>query len=290
MANGYNTSANQTKNKAYNYNPNQSPNLVLEGYASTYNYVDLYDGQTMETSAEETKNSERSSYGGAWSLNMGVNYNYTLYIKSINESDKSFRLNSRNGSDGFFLPLKSISYVPVKLNHLKIKAGIFNDLPFFHRRSMGTIQCVMHDSDKSYVSTQLLAWYSKCVNTVDSCVPYVIDMCREAEYTEYTHDGKVAVQHKFVVIPDNDLSINRDYDGGDGQLTEYKFSLIIVSKLMVGGGVATGGEWREADWGVGEGPAAQYERRTEATMINYDGNGGTYTYREPQIADYYGKR
>ena len=203
MANGYNTSANQTKNKAYNYNPNQSTNLVLEGYAAEYNYVDLYDGQTMESSASETKNGNKS-YDNVWSMNMGVNYNYTFYIEDINESDRAFNLHSRRGSNGFFLPLKSISYVPVKLNHLKIKAGVFNDLPFFHRRSMGTIQCVMHDSDRSMVSTKLLTWFNACTDTENGCVPYVYEMCRIAQYTETTHDGKIAIQHKFVVIPDND--------------------------------------------------------------------------------------
>jgi len=282
MANGYNTSANQTKNKAYNYNPNQSPNLVLEGYAAEYNYVDLYDGQTMESSASNTKNGDKS-YDNVWSMNMGVNYNYTFYIEDINESDRAFNLQSRRGSNGFFLPLKSISYVPVKLNHLKIKAGVFNDLPFFHRRSMGTIQCVMHDSDRSMVSTKLLSWFSACTDTENGCVPYVSEMCRLAEYTEYTHDGKIAIQHKFVVIPDNDWSVNRDYDGGDGTLTEYKFSLIIVSNMQFKGEF-TGGDWREADWGIGEGPVAHYERRVSWKIP------GVGYYNDPAIADEIGKR
>ena len=234
MANGYNTSANQTKNNMYNYNPNQSPNLVLEGYASKYNYVDLYEGKIMESSVSDTKNGNKS-HNSIWSMNMGVNYNYTFYIESINESDRAFNLQSRKGSNGFFLPLKSISYVPVKLNYLKIKAGVFNDLPFFHRRSMGTIQCVMHDSDRSMVSTKLLTWFNACTDTENGCVPYVSEMCRLAEYTEYTHDGKIAIQHKFVVIPDNDWAVSRDYDGGSGALTEYKFSLIIVSNMQLKG-------------------------------------------------------
>lgn len=281
MSNDYNTSVNQTKNKAYNYNPSQAPNITLKGSVEEFNYVDLYDGQTMESSASETHNGDRS-YDSVWSMNMGVNYNYTFYIHKINESDRAFNLKSRNGSDGFFLPLKSISYVPVKLNHLKIKAGVFNDLPFFHRRSMGTIQCVMHDSDRSMVSTKLLSWFSSCTDVESGCVPYVAEMCRLAEYTEYTHDGKIAIQHKFVVIPDNDWSVNRDYDGGDGTLTEYKFSLIIVSNMQFKGEF-TGGVWREADWGIGEGPVAHYERR-----VSWEIPGIGY-YNDPAIADEYGK-
>lgn len=277
MADGYNTSANQTKNKAYNYAPNQSPNIVLEGYASEYNYTDLYDGQTMESSSSDTKNGDRS-YDSVWSINMGVNYNYTFYIEDINESDRAFNLQSRKGSNGFFLPLKSISYVPVKLNHLKIKAGVLNDLPFFHRRSMGTIQCVMHDSDRSMASTKLLTWFSSCANTENGRVPYVKSMCRTAEYTEYTHDGKIAMQHKFIVIPDNEWSVNRDYDGADGALTEYKFSLIIVSSIQLKGEF-TGGSWREADWGVGGGPNAQWEKRVSWEIPNVG------SYNDPSVMD-----
>ena len=41
MTNGYNTSANQTKNNMYNYNPNQSPHLTLKGSVSEYNYTEI---------------------------------------------------------------------------------------------------------------------------------------------------------------------------------------------------------------------------------------------------------
>ena len=114
MTDGYSTSVNQIKNNTYNYNPNQSPNLVLEGYVSEYNYTDLYDGKTMELYVSDTENGNKP-HNSISSINMGVNYNYTFYIESINESDRAFNLQSRKGSNGFFLPLKSISYAPSQI-------------------------------------------------------------------------------------------------------------------------------------------------------------------------------
>ena len=69
MTNGYNTSANQTKNNMYNYNPNQSPNLTLKGSVSEYNYTDLYDGKTMELYVSDTENGNKP-HNSIWSINM----------------------------------------------------------------------------------------------------------------------------------------------------------------------------------------------------------------------------
>lgn len=277
MANGYNTSANQTRNNAYNYDPSQAPSVDING-GKSFNYTEIYSNASPESSAGSTKNKNSSSSSvGLWGINMGVSHNYTFAIEDINDADGSFYMKSRNSA---FLPLKSLTYTPVKLNHLKIKAGVFNDLPFFHRRSMGTIQCVMHDSDKSLLSRRILDWFSGAVG-VDGIVPYIDDLCKEAEYIEYTHDGKIALKYTFEVIPDNDLSVSRAYETEQGTLTEYKFSLIIVSNIGIA--VGEGGQWREAAYGTGGGPLADYERVTEAKLLR--ANGQTYSSREPSIAE-----
>ena len=71
MTNGYNTSANQTKNNMYNYNPNQSPHLTLKGSVSEYNYTDLYDGKTMELCVGGT-GSGNNDHQSIWSITRGV--------------------------------------------------------------------------------------------------------------------------------------------------------------------------------------------------------------------------
>ena len=287
MADSYNTSANQTKNKAYNYNPNQSPNLTLKGSVSEYNYTEIYDAAEPESNnGTNTKPARQSSNMGVWNINMGTAYNYTLYIKELNEADTSFNLPSR---DGFFLPLKSLTFKPVKLDNLKINAGIFTDLPFFHRRSMGMLSCVMHDSDKSLIAQKLFHWWNSCVNTA-GYVPYVADMLRDSEYTEYTHDGKVAVRYGFLVMPDGEISVDGIYDGDVGSLREYRFNLLIVSNIKVfNGSRGSRGEWVEADWGNGTGQRADYERRVHGTVFNYDNKGNNAYISDPAIADYVGR-
>lgn len=282
MVFGYNTSANQTRNTAYNYDPSQAPNVDISG-SKSFNYTEIYDSATPESSVSTTKNKGGSSTSvGVWGITMGQTHNFTLYIKDVNEADKSFKLASR---DGYFLPLKSLDYKPVKLDNLKIKAGVFSDLPFFHRRSMGVLNCVMHDSDKSLLTQKIYHWWNSCVNTA-GYVPYVAEMCRSAEYTEFTHDGKVAVRYSFVVMPDGDISTSRNYEG-EGSLTEYKFQLLIVSNIKVFNGPR--GKWVEADWGEGQGPDADYERRVHGTIYNYDNKGHNAHINDPAIADYTGK-
>ena len=279
MTNGYNTSVNQTKNNAYSYNPNNPPNVTLSGGVSKFNYSEVYSGNG-ETSANTTKNNPtKSSATGVWGITMGQTQNFTFSITGLCEADNSFYLANRNGK---FLPLKQMEYKPVSLEHLKIKAGVFSDLPFFHRRKLGTISCTMLDSSKSLLSQRLFQWFNSCVYT-SGYVPYVDEMCRDATYIEYTHDGKIATKYVFAVMPDGDVSVSRTYEG-DGALTEYRFQLLIVSNIKVG---VEGGRWIEADWGYGYGEDADYERRVSAKIFT---DQFTMTYNDPAIADYTGKR
>lgn len=280
MTNGYNTSVNQTKNNAYSYNPNTPPNTtILSGGVSKFNYSEVYSSNG-ETSASSTKNnSTKSSATGVWGITMGQTQNFTFSITGLCEADNSFYLANRNGK---FLPLKQMEYKPISLEHLKIKAGVFSDLPFFHRRKLGTISCTMLDSSKSLLSQRLFQWFNSCVYT-KGYVPYVDEMCRDATYIEYTHDGKIATKYVFAVMPDGDVSVSRTYEG-DGALTEYRFQLLIVSDIKVG---VEGGRWIEADWGDGMTEGADYERRVSVKILT---DQFTMTYNDPAIADYTGKR
>lgn len=279
MSYGYNTSVNQTKNTSYNYNPNVMPNTSVSSGNSNFNYSEIYSSDP-HTSAKSTRNrNPKNSATGPWGITMGQAQNFTLYIKGICEADNAFTLLSKNGR---FLPLKSLDFKPVALEHMRIRAGVFSDLPFFHRRKLGTLNCVTLDSSKSLISQRLFQWYNSCVYT-KGYVPYVDEMCRDVEYIEYTHDGKVAVKYGFSVIPDNDITVGRTYESDSGSLTEYKFSLVIVSDIHMAG---NGGKWVEADWGDGGGPDADYERRVYGTVYNLYGNGTSATINDPAISDY----
>ena len=283
----YNTSVNQTKNKSYNYDPNQSP-VTLAGSASydVFNYSEIYDNAEPETNpARGLDNSSGNSANGAgvWGITMGQSHNFTLYIKGVCEADNDFTSPSRNGR---FLPLKQLDFKPVTLEHLKIKAGVFSDLPFFHRRRLGVLNCSMLDSHKSLLSQRMFQWYNSCVYS-DGYVPYVDEMCREAEYCEFTHDGKIATIYQFAVMPEGEFSVGRNYEGESGTLTEYKFQLLIVSDIKL---ATNGGKWIEADWGAGFGEDADFELRTEARVFGQGINGGDYIFPDPAIADYTGKR
>lgn len=273
----YNTSANQTRNTTYNYSPDQAPEGVADGNSS-YNYSEIYDAGDTESSAGESKNQSRgSSADTVWGVTMGQTQNFSFRIDDLCAADTAFNLPKR---DGLFLPLKSLEFKPVSLEHLKLKAGIFADLPFFHRRKLGVLNCVMHDSHRSLIVQELFKWYNSCVLTSSGRVQYIDKMCKDASYVEYTFDGKVAVKYKFVVMPDNDISTNRVHEG-DGALFEYRFSLIIVSDIDV----YSNGKWVEADWGEGWGPDADYERRVHGIVYNYDGQGHNAYIQDPSIAE-----
>lgn len=277
MASGYNTSVNQTKNKTYNYNPDSNPNTNIADGNKDFNYSEIYNSAEPNTNPSPPNEKQpKSSATGPWGITMGQTQNFTFYIKDICESDNAFTLLSKNGR---FLPLKQMEYKQVSLEHLKIKAGVISDLPFFHRRKMSTISCTILDSSKSLIVKKLFQWYNSCVHMA-GWVPYIDDMCKDAEYIEYTHDGKIALKYGFAVIPEGDISVSRTYDG-DGALTEYRFQLIIVSDISLAG---NDGQWVEADWGDGtwiEG--ADYERRV-SWQINPTGNQ-TMTFTDPAIAD-----
>lgn len=280
MAYGYNTSANQTRNNTYTYSKGISPNTHVADGDKTFNYSEIYSSNTVNSSANKTKNKTTKTTTGVWGITMGQTQNYTLDIPDISAGDGNFSLKNRSGA---FLPLKSLDYKPLALEHLKLKAGVFADLPFFHRRRLGVLNLSLLDDSHSYLSRRVFGWFTSCVS-VDGYVNYIDDMCKKTYYTEYTHDGKVALKYIFYTIPEGEISVNRTYEGESGDLTEYRFQLLIVSdiKMVQGGGAGI----TEADWGDGYGPRADYERRVSGTAINYDGKGGTYTYHDAAIKDY----
>lgn len=272
MTSGYNTSVNQTRNTTYNYSPNQAPQVDMSGSGDTFNYQEIYDKGIQEPTKPMSQ-LHKPSADGVWGITISQTQNFTFAIEHASMMDRSFNLNNR---DGIFLPVKSLDFKPVALEHLKIKAGIFADLPFFHRKKLGMFNVVMHDNNRSDISRFMIYWFNSCVNN-SGYVPYIDDMCSTATYTEYTFDGKIATQYKSLVIPEGEISTNRVY-GGDGDLTEYKFSLLIVGQLAN----SAGGTWREADWGIGYGPEAHYELRTAVKLATPD---MTMSYKEPSIAE-----
>ena len=231
MSQSFNTSVNQDRNNSYTYVTPSEPMESLPNGNELFNYTEI-SGAKDKVNAGSVPNSNQkmppSTAVGVYGLTMGQSQNFTFYIKGFNEADSAFKLTDR----GLFLPLKSLDFKPLKLEHLKLKAGIFNELPFFHRRGLGSLSCVMHDSHKSLLSQELLAWWAAGVSIESGCVAYVDDICREAEYAEYTHDGKVAVRYRFVVMPDGEISTSRSYEGDTGALTEYKFNLLVVSEIQ----------------------------------------------------------
>lgn len=269
------TSVNRTRSSAYNNTPAQVSTIRTPSGDSVFNYQEIYNSADTESSAPDTVNNTPSA-DSYWSITMGQTQNFTFAVAGLNNADPAFTMPKRNG---MFLPLKSMDYKPISLESMKIKAGVFSDLPFFHRKKLGTINCVMHDSDKGKFAVYLLQWYNSCVSS-NGYVPFVEDMCKKAIYTEYTHDGKISNKYEFLVIPDNDLSTNRVYDN-DGALTEFRFTLIMLSPPKI----CKSGRWVEADWGDGTGPDADYERRVHGNVMVNSNGIGTIHVNDPAIAD-----
>lgn len=278
MTSGYSTSVNQTRNKSYNYSPSQAPIQDLASGDEIFNYQEVYESG-LDTPANNNTKLHRPSAIGVWGITMSQTQNFTFAIKHASMMDPAFNMKHR---DGMFLPVKSLDFKPVSLEHLKLKAGVFSDLPFFHRKKMGMINCVMHDNSRSDISRFMIYWFNSCVHG-NGYVPYIDDMTSEATYTEYTFDGKIASKYGMIVIPEGEISTNRVYSG-DGDLTEYKFSLLVVGQLS---NSEDGKGWYEADWGLGYGPEAHYELRTQ---VKIGTQTQTMTYKEPSIADELGYR
>lgn len=283
MTNGYNTNANKVKEVSYSYDSNVPP-MVLTGGISTsdtsngFSYSEIYSS-TGEQASNKSTNKNVASTVGIRNITMSQTQNFTFYINGICEADSNFSLSNRNG---LFLPIKQLEFKPVSLEHLKIKAGVFADLPFFHRRKMGSVNCTIVDSSRSLIARRIFQWFNSCVYT-RGYVPYVDDMCRSAEYIEYTYDGKIANKYSFDVMPDGDISTSRNYE--NSALTEYRFQLLIVSDMNISSsreGIIEA-DWAEADWGDGTGDTANYERRVSYKLFHTDYTG---TYIDPAISDY----
>ena len=267
------TSVNKSKNSAYNNSPSQVSTIRTPSGDSVFNYQEIYDvGVTEQTKPDRSK-LQKPSAEGVWGITMSQTQNFTFELEHASMMDRAFNLNNRNG---MFLPIKSLDFKPVALEHLKIKAGVFSDLPFFHRKKLGMFNVVMHDNSRSDISRFIIYWFNSCVNS-SGYVPYIDDMCSTATYTEYTFDGKIANQYKAIVMPEGEVSTSRVYSG-DGDLTEYKFSLLMVGQVSNG----VGGVWNEADWGLGAGPSAHYEKRVSWKIVTGD---QTMSYTDPAIAD-----
>lgn len=228
MSQSFSTGVSSSRYNSYSYSKVAVPLTSATG-TKNINYTEVYNNATPESSASTTKN-VNTSVSNLWKLSMGQNRNFVFCIPAICSYDNNFKYNIGNDKSQPFLPLKSIDFKPVSFEHLKIKAGVFTDMPFFYRMQLGRVSCVMHDSTYSYLAEGLLKWFSGCVNS-GGYVPYVDDMCYEAYLTEYSVDGKSSIKYSFVVMPDGEISTSKSYE--NDALNEYKFELLIVSDVTV---------------------------------------------------------
>ena len=97
-------------------------------------------------------------------------------------------------------------------------------------------------------------------------------------------------KHKYVAkIDKGNKKYRYFYDKEEYQ--NYLKGKNVVGNLLSNIKVFNGprGKWVEADWGEGQGPDADYERRVHGTIYNYDNKGHNAHINDPAIADYTGK-
>lgn len=155
-----------------------------------------------------------------WKIDMGKEANYTVQISGISKP------NMKHETWGSFLPVKSVDYTPVAIETLKLKAGIFTDLPIPVGRRIGKIDLTIQDTEDHYFENQFYSWYNQMIPDNDGYVGYFEDMVKSFVYTEYDNRGKTVKTYYMEVIMDGDLKISRSYD--NNSLKTFSVSLLIV--------------------------------------------------------------
>ena len=155
-----------------------------------------------------------------WKIDMGKEPNFTVQISGISKP------NMKHNVWGGFLPVQSISYVPVSIETLKLKAGIFVDLPIPSGRKIGRIDLEIQDTEDHYFENKFYQWYTQMIPDSLGYVGYFEDFVRNFSYTEFDNKGKTVKTYYMEVIMDGDLKVSRSYEN-DG-LKIFSVSLLIV--------------------------------------------------------------
>lgn len=155
-----------------------------------------------------------------WKIDMGKEPNFTVQISGISKP------NMKHTYWGEFLPIKSLNYVPVAIETLKINAGIFKDLPIPVGRRIGRIDLTLQDTEDHYFENKFYEWYNTMIPDSNGYVGYFEDMVKNFTYTEYNNRGKSIKTYYMEVIMDGDLKVSRSYD--NSTLKTFDVSLLIV--------------------------------------------------------------
>lgn len=155
-----------------------------------------------------------------WKIDMGRQSHFTVHIQGMD------RANMRHDKYGAFLPIKSLTYTPVSLDHLKLNIGIFNDISIPQHRKLGKIDLEINDTSDHYYENMFYSWYDKLVPDESGYIGYFSDFVKNFEYKEYNHKGEPIKTYYMEVMPEGDFRVQRSYDSND--LKTFSVSLVIV--------------------------------------------------------------
>lgn len=226
----------------YSFNGNMNvprSNKTFSAGAKKYNYTEIYSGNglTKQTAKQDNRATEhKSKVANIFSLTMGQNHHFTLTVDCLMIDNAM-----RNNNYGKFLPIKSITYKPVSIESTKLNFGIFADFPLVHKRKMGSIQVTLLDTVDNDYEHAVFDWFNYC--HYDGYVSPMNAIIQNAHYKEYDNQGRVCKHYYFEVVPDGDVSLNRNYE--NASLKEINFSMLITSPVYVEDYVTAGDELGE---------------------------------------------
>ena len=168
-----------------------------------------------------------------WKIDMGKEANFTVQIDGITKP------NMKHSKWGQFLPVKSLNYVPVSIETMKLKAGIFADLPIPSGRKIGRVDLEIQDTEDHYFENQFFAWYNQMIPDSRGYVGYFEDFVKKLTYTEFNNKGQTVKTYYMEVIMDGDLKVTRTYDNNG--LKIFSVSLLIVGIITSNNNPYSGG-------------------------------------------------
>ena len=193
-----------------------------------------------------------------WKIDMGRQSHFTVSIRGMN------RPNMKHNTYGSFLPVKSLNYTPVSLDHLHISTGIFSDLAIPQHRKMGKIELEIQDTSDHFYENMFFTWYDKLVPDDNGYIGYFMDFVKTFEYREFNHKGELTKTYYMEVMPEGDLRVNRSYDANEIQSFTVSLGIVgIITSTNAGQQAVTGG----AGAG-GTGATPNYLKDTSAMIVN----------------------
>ena len=145
------------------------------------------------------------------------------------------------GSDGQFLPAKSINFNYTSYENMSIPLAIFGDFPLLNKKRVSTISLSCYDSDSNTLEYALKKWEHLCFPK-GRYVAYMDEIARKFDYRGYGVDGRETFRCSFYVIPTGNVSVSRDYSANDAKLVN--FSVVCVGD----GSTCATGPGRSIQW------------------------------------------